>query len=53
VEQIFEAISESHRKNQIQTSGHLFWPVSRKITQLEVGKGLKRWFLGMNLPLLP
>jgi hypothetical protein len=53
MEQIFEAISEGRRKSQIQISVHPFWPVSRKITQMEVGKGLKRWFLVMNLLLLP
>ena len=51
--QIYAAISEVRRKSQIQTSAHPFWPVSRKITQMEVGKDLKRWFLGVNLLLLP
>jgi hypothetical protein len=50
--QIYAAISEVRRKSQIQIIGHLFSPASRKIIQMAVGKGLKKWFLLVNQLLL-
>ena len=51
--QIYAAILVAQRKSQIQIIGHLFLPASRKIIQMEVDIGLKKWFLVVNLPLLP
>lgn len=51
--QIYAAILVGRRKSQIQIIVHLFLPASRKIIQMEVGKGLKKWFLVVNLRLLP
>jgi hypothetical protein len=42
MEQIFEANSAGPRKNPIQTSVHLFWLVSRKTSQKDVSKGLRK-----------